>query len=110
MPKANRSEQGCRDMAPAITPEGQLNRCISLAYNLAEKRLANGTASSQETVQFLKAGSDKEQLELEKLRKENKLLQAKTEALESQKNIEILYKEAISALTNYSGRGDDDEY
>ena len=93
---------------PFITPEGQENHLISLAYNLVEERLRNGTASSQEVTEFLKRGSKKETLEREKLEEENKLLRAKTEALQSQKNIDELYKEAISAMRKYSGQSDGD--
>jgi hypothetical protein len=71
--------------------------------------LREGTASSQETVHFLKRGSEKERYELEKLQEENKLLRAKTEALQSQKGLEELYANAIKAMSIYNGHGDPDE-
>ena len=37
---------------PALTPEARQNQLISLAIDLVEKRLIEGTASSQETTQF----------------------------------------------------------
>lgn len=110
MAKVKGSQQQYREMAPALTPEAQESRCIAMAYTLAEQRLRDGTASSQETTHFLKLGSEKERLERDKLREENKLLQAKTEALKSQKNIEELYGQAIKALTDYAGKGDEDDY
>lgn len=94
-----------------MTPEGQENYLISLANNLAEQRLRDGTASSQEVTHFLKLGSRKEALEREKLEEENKLLRAKTDALKSQKRVEELYAEALSAMRTYSGQGGSyDEY
>lgn len=102
-----------RQMRPALTPEAEENQLISLATDLVKKRLIEGTASSQEVTHFLKLGSMKNRLEMEKLREENKLLIAKTEALQSSKNIEKLYSEAISAMRRYSGQGgseEDDEY
>ena len=48
-------------------------------------------------------GSTKERLEKEKLEEENKLLRARTEALQSSKKIEELYENAISAMRRYSG-------
>lgn len=92
-----------------MTPEGQENYLISLANNLAEQRLRDGTASSQEVTHFLKLGSTSARLEREKLEAENILLQAKAEALRSQQQSEALYSEAISAFRRYAGSGDDDE-
>lgn len=97
---------------PALTPEARENQLISLAVDLVEQRLLNGTASSQETTHFLKLGSMKNQLEMEKLREENKLLQAKTESIQSAKRVEELYAEAINAMRRYSGNSNAnaDEY
>ena len=82
-------------LRPAMTEEGRENQMIALAHDLVEERLRNGTASSQETVHFLKLGSQKSKLELEKLKKENELLVAKTEALKSAKRSEELFEEAL---------------
>lgn len=92
-----------KPLRPAITPEARENQLIALAVDLVEERMRNGTASSQETTHFLKLGSTKNRLELEKLRAENRLLSAKTEAIESAKRVEELYAEAISAMKRYSG-------
>ena len=100
-----------RVMRPALTPESRENQLIYLATDLAEKQLREGTASSQVITHYLKLGSTKEKLEREKLEEENKLLRAKTENLQSQKNVEEVYLKAIEAMKRYSGNGDvDDEY
>lgn len=91
---------------PALSPETRENQLIALAVDLTERRLIEGTASSQETTHFLKLGSMKNRLEMEKLREENKLLQAKTDAIKQAKRVEELYSEAISAMRRYSGAGD----
>ena len=65
--------------------------------------MRNGTASAQEYVHFLKLASTKEQLELEKIRSENELLQAKKAALESAKRTEEMYTKAIAAMRSYAG-------
>ena len=95
---------------PAINPEARENQLISLSMDLVEQRLLDGTASSQETVHFLRLGSSKAVLERDRLIEENKLLKAKTEALQSQKRSEELFAEAIAAFRNYSGQGDPDDY
>lgn len=92
-----------RRQKPATSPETRENQMISLAINLAEEQLRNGTASSQVITHFLKLGSTKEKLEKEKLEEENKLLRAKAEVLQSQKNMEEMYAEAINAMKRYSG-------
>lgn len=111
MAKVKGSDEPKRRIRPALTPEARENQLIALAVDLVEQRLLNGTASSQETTHFLKLGSMKNQLEMKKLQEENKLLQAKTEALQSAKKSEELFEEAIKAMRSYSGHGDqDDDY
>lgn len=97
-------------LRPALTPEARENQLISLATDLVEQRLRDGSASSQETTHFLKLGSTKNRLEMEKLKEENKLLRAKTESIQSQKRVEELYTEALNAMKKYAGHGDSDEY
>lgn len=97
---------------PALTPEARENQLISLAIDLAEQQLRDGTASSQVITHYLKLGSTKEKLEREKLKSENELLKAKTDNLASQKHVEELYENALRAMRSY-GSGiidEDDEY
>ena len=99
-----------RAIRPALTPEARENQMISLAVDLAERQLQEGTASSQVITHYLKLGSMRERLEREKLEEENKLLKARTEQIQSMKRVEELYEEAIKAMSNYSGEGEQDEY
>ena len=64
--------KGRKKIRPALSPEARENQMISLAVDLAEKQLIEGTASSQVITHFLKLGTTKAELEKEKLRKENK--------------------------------------
>ena len=104
------SSEPIKKMRPALTPEARENQLISLAVDLAERQLLEGTASSQVITHYLKLGSTKERLEKEKLIEENKLLRAKTENFQSMKRVEELYAEALNAMRNYSGQGEADEY
>lgn len=99
-----------KKMRPALTPEARENQMIALAVDCAEQQLRDGTASSQVIVHYLKLGSSKEKLEKEKLEKENGLLTAKIEAMQSAKASEELYAKAIEAMRRYSGHGSSDEY
>lgn len=92
-----------RSIRPALTPEARENQMIALAVDLAEKQLLEGTASAQVITHYLKLGTTRERLEKEKLEKENELLRAKTEAIESAKRVEELYAEAIEAMKAYGG-------
>lgn len=89
---------------PATTPDGRESQLVSLAVDLAEKRLREGTATAAEVIHFLKLGSSRERLEQERLRHETALLEAKREGLESAQRIENLYEEAIQAMRSYSGQ------
>lgn len=95
---------------PALSPEARENQLISLAVDLAEKQLQEGTASSQVITHYLKLGSTKERIEREILEKQKELITARTESLQSAKKVEELYENAINAMRNYSGQGDPDEY
>lgn len=112
MAKAKRTESSstASPMRPALTPEARENQLISLATDLVEKRLREGTASSQETTHFLKLASTKARLEKQILEKQAELITAKTESLQSQKKVEELYLNALNAMRNYSGNGEEDEY
>lgn len=86
-----------------MSPEAYENRLINKAYKAVEKRIENGEATAAELVHFLREGSIRQQLELEKLKKENELLKVKADSITAQKEVKELYAEAISAFRKYSG-------
>lgn len=98
-----------KKIPPALSPETRELQLISLASDLALQQLLDGTASSQVITHFLKLGTTKARLEKEKLEKENALLRAKTEALESQRNMDQMYADAIAAMKRYSAYDDEEE-
>lgn len=112
--KTSSSSDKPRQMRPALTPEAQENQMISLAVDLAAKQLREGTASSQVITHYLKLASTEQKIKLEKLKQENALLAAKTEAIQSQQRSEALFQDAIKAFGIYSGanmsEAEDDEY
>lgn len=90
-----------RRTAPATTPEGREHQLVSLAHDLVEQRLMDGTASATETVHFLKLGSTRERLEQQRLEAEVKLQLAKIESFGSQARMEELTAQAIDAMRSY---------
>lgn len=115
--KSPTQSNSTKPMRPALTPEARENQLISLAIDLVEQRLLDGTASSQETTHFLKLASRKAKLEAERQELENELIRAKTQALRDQADMKTLYADAIAAMRRYSGHGggydemdEDDDY
>lgn len=98
-----------RRSGPAMTQEAREGQLIALAMDLAEERMRNGTATSQEIVHFLKLGSTKDRIEREILERQKELVSAKTEALQAQKRIEELLANAVTAMKTYSGAEEKDE-
>jgi len=93
-----------RASKPATTLEGRENQLISKAMDLVEKKIENGTATSQELTHFLKLGTTREILEQQRLAQENELLRAKVDRLASDTRQEALYEEAIAAMRRYAGQ------
>lgn len=107
--KNEKSSGSLKRMRPALSPEHRESQLISLAVDLAERQLEEGTASSQVITHYLKLGSTKEKLEKEKLKLETELVRAKTESLQSQQHADELYAAALNAMKRYSGHGELDD-
>lgn len=112
MAKVNQSKnnKASKPIRPAMTPEGRENQLASLAFDLAEQQLRDGTASSQVITHFLKCVTTKAQLEKEKLRNETEMIRAKRESIEAEKRSDEMYEKALKAMRTYNGQADDYEY
>lgn len=99
----------------AMSLENREQQMITLAVDLAEQQLREGTASSQLITHYLKLATTREKIEQETMLANQKLIKAKVESLESASRIEELYNEAISAMKRYGGNteptsSDEEEY
>lgn len=94
---------------PAESPKEREDQVVSKAYDLAEKQIVEGTASSQVITHFLKLGTTREQLEQERLARENELLEEKVASLASARRVEELYSQALDAMRSYAGQDTRDE-
>lgn len=108
--KSSQPSGNTRQIRPALTPEARQNQLIALATDLVEKRLIEGTASSQETTHFLKLATQEAKLKVKILEKQEELISAKTEAIKSSQRTEELYRDAIVAMRQYSGGGADEDF
>lgn len=93
---------------PASTPDEREQQMISLADDLAERQLREGTASSQVITHYLKLGTSRERLEQERLRRENLLLEQKQQYMASQAKAEEMMAEVLTAMKRYAGADDGD--
>jgi hypothetical protein len=94
-------------MPPARTDEARESQLVSVAMDLAEKQMLEGTASSQVITHFLKQGSLRDRLERDRLAREVELLEAKVESMASARRVEDLYEAAIQAMRTYAGLDSD---
>ena len=65
MPEKSIENRQPRRRPPAKTVEARENQLITLAVDLAERQLLEGTASAQVISHYLKLGSTKDRLEKE---------------------------------------------
>ena len=108
--KSSHTSGNTRQIRPALTPEARQNQLIALATDLVEKRLIEGTASSQGTTHFLKLATQEAKLKVKILEKQEELISAKTESIKSSQRTEELYRDAIIAMRKYSGGGTDEDF
>lgn len=104
-----RTKAAPRRSRPGESLEAREKRLILLATNLVEKRLEEGTASSQEVTHFLRLGTTRERLEQERIRNENALSQAKKASIEADQRRDEIYEKALAQFRTYIGADDQDE-
>jgi hypothetical protein len=97
-------DQPQRRLPLARTPEAREAQLAALAYDLAEKQFLDGSASSQVMVHFLKVGSTREKVELQKAKQETLLVEAKVKDLANVEEMKKLYEDAMNAMRGYSGQ------
>lgn len=104
MARQRSSDVGERRRKPATTPEAREQELVSLAFDLAERQIREGTASSQVITHFVKAGSIRERLEQQRITHENEMTQVKIDAMRQAEAREAVYEEALKAMRAYSGQ------
>lgn len=82
-------------------------RLISQAMRLASKRVADGSASDQLVLHFIKLGSSMVELERQKLEQERALVEQKTKLLINQNAMGDEYQAVIDAIRGYRGGNED---
>lgn len=102
------SAQGCS--GTPMSDAGRESYLTSLAMDLSQQRLKDGTASAQEICYWLRRGTRRDKLEEDQMAYKNELLQAKTSQIRQVEETAKLYADAIKAFKIYGGEGDEEDY
>ena len=90
-----------RESMPAIAPDSREKQLISLAVDLAEKQLRDGSAPASVINHYLKLASSRESIERDILSKQAELISAKAAAIQHSRESETTAKMAIEAMKSY---------
>lgn len=94
---------------PADNPQDREQQMANYADELAEKQLREGTASSMVITHYLKAATERERLERQKLELESLRMKAQIAQIESQATTGELFTRVMAALVEYTGGDADDD-
>lgn len=98
-----------KKQVPARDPEVRENQLIALAVDLAEKKLRDGTASSQIITTLLNLATTKYKLEMKRIESDIRLKESKAKSLLDSEDLKELYAGAIDAMRSYRGHSDEEE-
>ncbi len=87
----------------SMSSDDREKQIIAKAVDLAEKKIEDGTASSQIICHYLDLATEERRRKNEKLAKETELLEAKKDSIETEQKREEIYENALKAFTSYSG-------
>ena len=93
----------------AHSAEARESLVCALAIDLAEKKIRDGTASSQLICHFLKRGDPAEKVRLDILERQRDLIEAKTESIKAARRTEEAMQKAFDAMKRYRGIEIDDD-
>lgn len=93
--------------SPAATTKARKLQMAAKAERLAEKKLEDGTASSQLIIYILSQASQKEELEKKQREADIALKQAKVDAIKSSSEIKDMFEEAMRMFKTYHGDEED---
>lgn len=96
-------------MTPPFSDEAHENKMISLAMREAQKLMESGEAPPGVILHFVRLGSERSKLEMERLRSENEMLKAKTKALAAQARTDELFQQALDAFAGYRSSASADD-
>jgi hypothetical protein len=96
-------------MAPLVGADNVENRLVALTMSEAERRIMAHTASDAMLIHFLKLGSTRNELEIERMRRETELMAARRTSIQQQSSSGDDYQNVINAILGYRRSAFDDE-
>lgn len=103
MKDENRVRPNTPVFAPSTSDEERDAQLSMLAMDAIEERIRAGKASPSELLFCARLGREESKLEKQQLRENVKLLTARTEDIQRNRNTEELYQQVIDAFQEYSG-------
>lgn len=91
------------EIRQATISETRRKKLVADALALAEKKIQDGTASSQILTTIIKMGTEDAKLERIKKEYEIELLRAKTQSINAASKKDEQYEEVIAAMKEYGG-------
>lgn len=101
--KVPKSKETMPKEPSAIDPENRLQQLSGLALSKIEERMLNGKATGAELIFMAKFADPERFFKQDKIATETELLASKRKAIDSEKNTEKLYEDAIRAMKHYQG-------
>ena len=108
-PKKEPEENSAPRQRPATTPYDREQQMIALADKVAEQQMRDGTISAQVLTLYLKAGTERDRLEREKIQHENLRLEAQVAEIKSRASTEELMNRVLNNMKVYMGVDDDED-
>lgn len=91
------------EIRQAVLSETKRKQLVADALSLAEKKIRDGTASSQILTTIIKMGTEDAKLERIKKEYEIELLRAKAQSINAASKKDEQYEEVIAAMKEYGG-------
>jgi len=96
-------------MAPLVGADNVENRLIALTMEETERRILAHTVSDSVLVHFLKLGSTRNELEIERMRRETELMTERRNSIQSQTHSGDDYQRVIDSILGYRRSAFNDE-
>lgn len=97
-----RKKSDSKQLPPALTPEGMLDKLTKKAFDVANQQLDDGTIAPSTLNALLRFGTAERELQLEAMKSNKKLSDSKIELIESEVKGKGDSEAVIAAIRGYA--------